>query len=281
MTVYVHNGLAKATGAWSNPASKQGLRLLIVNLMPNRLVTELQFLKLLAQTKISCQVEFAYPDSHQFLHGDGHEVKKTYLPLSQAQTKSYDGLIVTGAPVEHLDFTQVDYWQDFQDLVTWAKQTKTYSLFECWASQAALKVTCGIEKTTRKRKLFGVYQAQINQNNLFVKGFGSGGLLRMPQSRHTNLDLPTQLPKDLQLLASSAEVEAFLLASSDLRTLFITGHPEYATTTLETEYKRDRKLGKDIEKPANYYQANQIVNQWQKTSIKLYTNWLKVITDFN
>lgn len=277
MTVTSKNGLAKTKQLWQE-SSEAGLELLIVNLMPTKLETELQFLKLLAKTKINCQVTFAYPDSHHFRHGDGPVVKQTYLPLSQALKQNFDGLIVTGAPVEHLAFEQVDYWHDFCQLVAWAQATNTYALFECWASQAALKVQYGIEKTAREAKLFGIYQAKIQaETNHFLKGFGSGGLLRMPQSRHTDLNLPPKLPKDLQLLASSNEVEAFLLATSDLKNLFITGHPEYATETLAGEYQRDVRLGKKISLPSNYYRQRQIVNSWQPTSVRLYTNWLQVI----
>lgn len=277
MTVAIKNGLAKTKQLWQENKTP-GLELLIVNLMPTKLETELQFLGLLAQTKIDCQVTFAYPDSHHFRHGDGPAVKQTYLPLSQAFKQNFDGLIVTGAPVEHLAFEQVDYWNDFCRLVAWANRTNTYALYECWASQAALKIQYGIEKTVREAKLFGIYQAKVQlATNHFLKGFGSGGLLRMPQSRHTDLALPPRLPKGLQLLVSSKEVDAFLLATSDLKKLFITGHPEYATDTLAGEYQRDVRLGKKISLPSNYYCQNQIVNSWQTSSVRLYTNWLRVI----
>ena len=155
-------------------------------------------------------------------------------------------------------------------MVEWSRQTKIHTIFECWASQAALKVKFDIDKLPLVSKLFGVYQAEkIDTNSSFLLGFGSGGPIRMPQSRHTKLILPVKLPDELQVLAKSQEVEAFLLATTD--------HPEYDTRTLDREYKRDLEKGKPISKPNNYYQNNQIVNQWFQSSVKLYTNWLNLI----
>ncbi|MET7027092.1 homoserine O-succinyltransferase [Ligilactobacillus salivarius] len=279
MTVQAVNGIALAQKQWKNKLDdKQSLEILIVNLMPTKETTELQFLKLLERTQINCRVTFAYPDSHHFHHGNSKIIKKYYLPLSKVLQQNFDGLIVTGAPVEHLDFTEVDYWDDFQKLVEWSKQTKIHTIFECWASQAALKVKFDIDKLPLVSKLFGVYQAEkIDTNSSFLLGFGSGGPIRMPQSRHTKLILPAKLPDELQVLAKSQEVEAFLLATTDQKNLFITGHPEYDTRTLDREYKRDLEKGKPISKPNNYYQNNQIVNQWFQSSVKLYTNWLNLI----
>ena len=141
-----------------------------------------------------------------------------------------------------------------------------------------MKVKFDIDKLPLVSKLFGVYQAEkIDTNSSFLLGFGSGGPIRMPQSRHTKLILPAKLPDELQVLAKSQEVEAFLLATTDQKNLFITGHPEYDTRTLDREYKRDLEKGKPISKPNNYYQNNQIVNQWFQSSVKLYTNWLNLI----
>lgn len=161
MTVQAVNGIALAQKQWKNKLNdKQNLEILIVNLMPTKETTELQFLKLLEKTKINCRVTFAYPDSHHFHHGNSEIIKKHYLPLSKVLQQNFDGLIVTGAPVEHLDFTEVDYWDDFQKLVEWSRQTKIHTIFECWASQAALKVKFDIDKLPLVSKLFGVYQAE-------------------------------------------------------------------------------------------------------------------------
>lgn len=177
MAVQAVNGIALAQKQWKNKLNdKQSLEILIVNLMPTKKTTELQFLKLLEKTKINCRVTFAYPDSHHFHHGNSEIIKKHYLPLSKVLQQNFDGLIVTGAPVEHLDFTEVDYWDDFQKLVEWSRQTKIYTIFECWASQAALKVKFDIDKLPLVAKLFGVYQAEkIDTNSSFLLGFGSGG----------------------------------------------------------------------------------------------------------
>lgn len=264
MTIYAKNGLALATQAWLNDSKQTGKQLLVVNLMPNRAETELQFLTLLDESNQDCQVTFAYPDSHVFRHAD--DVKKTYLPLSQAYQQTFDGVIVTGAPVEKLDYSQVDYWQDFQTLVNWAKEKQIPAIFECWASQAALYQNYAIGKKARPDKLFGVFDGLVKEHWLTA---GCGGMIRMPQSRHTDLALPKKLPANLKILATSNEVEAFVLV--DQQAVYITGHPEYGALTLEQEYQRDLKQGKQIISPKHYQQENN----WWQTGAKLYGNWLK------
>ena len=277
MTVQALNGLALAHGRWVNQPVSQGRRLLVVNLMPTKEATELQFLNLLARTKVDCQVGFAYPVSHHFRYGDAAAIKRTYWPLSIAFTQPFDGVIVTGAPVEQLAFPKVDYWAEFTTLVQWLHHHHQAVVYECWASQAALHVRYGWRTQRLAQKLFGIYQTRpLVPTSRYFQNLGAGGVIRMPQSRHTRLQLPAQLPADLTLLAKSDEVEAFLLTTQDQRELFITGHPEYARDTLAREYARDLARGLAIQAPQHYYRpgTTEIAAQWQATSTLLYTNWL-------
>lgn len=276
MTVIAENGLARQAGQWTVPAEPdEAQRILVVNLMPTKEATEEQFLSLLAATGINCRVTFAYPATHRFRYGQAQAIQRSYLTITEACRHHYDGLIVTGAPVEHLPFVAVDYWQEFARLVAWSKTGVRRAIFECWACQAALKVRYGLDKRLLPAKRFGIYPAQAQvATSPFLTGLAAGGVIRMPQSRHSQTVLPTNLPANLQVLARATDGEALLLASRDQHDLFITGHPEYAAATLATEYQRDRQQGKPIQPPINYYRNGRIVNSWQPTSIQLYRNWL-------
>ena len=270
MTVFAENGLNQAE--WATTVA--GRELLVVNLMPEKAVAERQFLTLLAATGVDCRVTFAYPASHRFRFGDEGAIHKAYLPLPRAKERTYDGLIVTGAPVEHLPFAAVDYWAEFRQLVAWSRGGVARALFECWACQAALQVSYGLSKVALAAKRFGVYSARLQPvASPFLNGFAAGGVIRMPQSRHSQTTTAT-VPAGLEVLARSATGEALLLASADQHDLYITGHPEYGLTTLDSEYQRDRRLGRPIQPPVNYYRAGRIVNSWQASSIRLYRNWL-------
>ena len=272
MTVYPTNGLARWHQLWP-VKTEANYQILIVNLMPTKQVTELQFLNLLAHTNLNCQVTFAYPSSHHFKNTDASLIKQTYQPLSQIWGRSFDALIVTGAPVEKLPFFAVDYWHEFCHLVQWSQTHCERVIFECWATLAALYVQYRIPKTTCSQKLFGIYQGVCATSNPLLQGLKA---LPMPQSRHSKLLLPTVLPADLHVIASHPQLVAMVLASHNNHTVYITGHPEYSTMTLDQEYWRDQAQHQSILPPTNYYQHHQIINTWQTASQTLYRNWLQI-----
>ena len=274
MTAFATNGLARAHHTWSTATPAPGARqILLVNLMPTKEATELQFLRLLDATGVNCDVTFAYPASHQ-LHHQRAAVLKHYLPLDRLWGTRFDALIVTGAPVEELSLDQGDYWAEFRRLVAWSKTHCRRAIFECWAALAALNVRYQIPKAPLPHKLFGIFEARVNPASPL---FGGLTKLRMPQSRHSVLRLPATLPADLQVVAKSQGIaDGLLLATKDSRELFITGHPEYATDTLDQEFHRDQARGRTINPPQTYYRHHQAVNSWRTTSCRLYANWLTI-----
>lgn len=283
MTVNVVNGLLKAEQQWSNQPQRETVtRLLILNLMPNKLTTERQFLNRLATlTDDELEVTFMYPTTHQFKSLPRQLVADNYVSLADVADDHYDGLIVTGAPVEQLAFEDVDYWDEFQEIVDWAQTHVTQILFECWAAQAALYDQFKIKKQLVAQKVFGIYQATtVAPQSRLVSGLSTGGLLKMPQSRHTRLMLPTTLPNDLQIVAANSEIGPLILTAPGQKSVYVTGHPEYEVDTLANEYFRDRRKQLPIKRPAHYFvdqSGQQIRYSWKTASCQFYQNWIDTL----
>lgn len=282
MTVTAVNGLLKAQQQWLNPTGDaHPLQLLILNLMPTKAVTERQFLDRFAAVSQAVNVTFMYPASHHFKGIDRQTVADHCVTLADVYDRHFDGLIITGAPVECLPFEAVDYWQEFEQIVDWGQTHATQTLFECWAAQAGLYYQFDIKKQVLPQKVFGIYAAStVATNSRLVSGLSAGGLLKMPQSRHTQLDLPTTLPTGLQIIAENDQVGPLLLSAPTKHAVYVTGHPEYAAATLATEYRRDCRKHLPIQLPENYFenvQTGQIDYSWRDASCQLYQNWLATL----
>jgi len=282
MTVTAVNGLLAAQQKWINqPQGDQPMRLLILNLMPTKVTTERQFLSNFAAVPGDFEITFMYPVTHRFKTYSRDTVAANYVSLDQIADQHFDGLIVTGAPVEKLAFEEVDYWDEFTTIVDWAKTHVTQTLFECWAAQAGLYYQFNLQKQLVPEKIFGVYSADSwNQNAQLTRGLTAGGLLKMPQSRHTQLVLPTTLPAELQVVAANDEIGPLILTAPTTNAVYVTGHPEYDTDTLANEYFRDQRKQLPIQLP-KYYFKNQslktVDDGWHQTSHRLYANWINTL----
>ena len=254
------------------------LKVLILNLMPKKIETENQFLRLLSNSPLQIDVQLLRIDSRESKNTPAEHLNNFYCDFEDIQHENYDGLIVTGAPLGLVDFCDVAYWPQIERVVHWAKEHVTSTLFVCWAVQAALNVLYGTPKMTREAKLSGVYHHQTLQPlALLTRGFDESFLA--PHSRYA--DFPTdELRKytDLDILAESEEAGAYLFATKDKRMAFVTGHPEYDAGTLAGEYLRDRDAGLSPDMPFNYFpQDNPALSPkatWRSHGHLLFTNWL-------
>ena len=254
------------------------LKIAILNLMPTKIETETQLLRKLSNTPLQINVQLLKTSSHVSQNTDSHHLDSFYTTFDQIRNNHYDGMIITGAPVENLDFEEVDYWEELCQIMEWTR-THVHSTFHiCWGAQAGLYYHYHIQKHTLPHKLFGIYQHQIirKQSPLF-RGFDDR--FYAPHSRYTEVRLEDlQAIPELELLAVSDEAGVFGVKSMDNRRFFIFAHPEYDEDTLAREYFRDVDRGLDIAVPAHYFPQDDpsqapIVN-WRSAGQLLYTNWL-------
>ena len=254
------------------------LNLLILNLMPTKIVTETQLLRKLSNTPLQINVHLLKTISHTAQNTDSQHLDSFYTSFDQVKDDRYDGMIITGAPVENLEFDQVDYWDELCAIMEWTRTHVHSTLHICWGAQAGLYYHYGIEKHTLPKKLFGVFPHTIvkKQSPLF-RGFDD--VFYAPHSRYTEVHLDDVLARpELELLAVSDEAGLFGVKSADNRRFFIMGHPEYDPDTLAREYFRDVDRGLDIAVPAHYFPNDDpsqppVVN-WRSSGQLLYTNWL-------
>lgn len=284
MTANAHNGLAIIEHQWQNHQQTKPLQLLVLNLMPTKVATERQFLKQFDRLSNDVELTFLYPASHHFKGTPVNLISRHYFNFSQVRDRYFDGLIITGAPVEKLPFRQVDYWREFCQILVWAQQHVKETLFECWAAQAGLFVDFTIPKHLLPGKLFGVYTAsRVNRKSRLARGLGAGGLIKMPQSRHSASAIDRHhLPGDLQIIADSREAGPMILRSHRFRHTYITGHPEYDRDTLAKEYYRDRQKKRAIHAPQHYFAntaTGQVDYSWRSTARSIYQNWLNTFTN--
>lgn len=284
MTANARNGLATAYDLWENHEQTKPVQILVLNLMPTKVTTERQFLEQFDHLSDDVELSFLYPTSHHFKGTSPTLIRKHYFDLSQVADRYFDGLIITGAPVEKLPFTQVDYWLEFCQILRWSRQHVSETLFECWAAQAGLFIDFTLTKHLLAGKLFGVYTSSIvNRKSRLVRDLGAGGLIKMPQSRHSasNIDR-NHLPGDLQIVVDSKEAGPMIMYSRHFHHTYITGHPEYGRDTLANEYERDQKKQLAIHAPRNYFTdvaTRQVDYSWGPTSHLIYQNWLNILTD--
>ncbi len=254
------------------------LKVLILNLMPKKIETENQFLRLLSNSPLQIDVQLLRIDSRESKNTPAEHLNNFYCDFEDIQHDNYDGLIVTGAPLGLVDFCDVAYWPQIERIVHWAKEHVTSTLFVCWAVQAALNVLYGMPKMTRETKLSGVYSHQTLQPlALLTRGFDETFLA--PHSRYADFPIE-ELRKysDLDILAESEDAGAYLFATKDKRMAFVTGHPEYDAGTLAGEYLRDLAAGLSPDMPDNYFPEDNAElapkASWRSHGHLLFTNWL-------
>jgi homoserine O-succinyltransferase len=250
----------------------------ILNLMPNKIETEVQLLRLLSNTPLQINIDLIRIDDACHKNTPQSHMESFYQLFDDVASKKYDGLIVTGAPLAKLQYEEVKYWEKMCVVMDWARRHVQSTLFLCWAAHAAIYHFFGINRKLNNKKLFGVYAHKVNHtNDELVRGFDSS--IYAPHSRYGEISIDDYLSVDgLRVMAESAETGAYLVASEDRRMVFITGHPEYDADTLDIEYKRDIKAGIKIDIPDHYYEhddpsASPMVN-WRAHGTLLFTNWL-------
>lgn len=264
-----------------NRATSQDIRPLkiaILNLMPTKKETEIQLLRLIGNTPLQVEVELLHPETYQSKNTSADYLFKFYKTFSDINDQRFDGLIITGAPVEQMKFEEVAYWEELTKIMDWSKEHVTSVLHICWGAQAGLYHHYGIPKYALTTKKFGVYSHYANYANVpLLRGFDDRFF--MPHSRHTEIrraDL--KQVEDLMILCESAEAGPCIVASKDGTQVFITGHAEYDPETLKSEYDRDISKGLEIGVPQNYYPQDD-PNQppmvlWRSHANLLFSNWL-------
>lgn len=262
-------------------ASTQDIRpleIVILNLMPIKEDTETQLLRELSNTPLQVEVTFMQLETHTSKHTSATHLNKFYCTFSDIKDKKYDGLIITGAPVEQMAFEDVNYWDELTTIMDWSKTNVTSTFHICWGAQAGLYYHYGIDKTLLDKKCFGIYKHRVlNRKVPLVRGFDD--YFYAPHSRHTVVPREAiEANENLMVLAESEEAGVFIVMADNGKQIFVTGHPEYDRITLDGEYKRDLAKGLDIEMPINYYPDNDPTKRpilsWRSHANNLYTNWL-------
>lgn len=262
-------------------AEKQDIRPLkiaIVNLMPKKIDTETQLLRLLSNTPLQVDIELIQMASHKAKNISQDHLTKFYKCFDEVKNERFDGLIITGAPVEQMEYEQVDYWQELCQIMEWSK-TNVYSTFHiCWGAQAGLYYHYGVPKYDLNTKMFGVFPHKCEVNNHpLLKGFDE--VFYVPHSRHTEIKrLDIEKNPSLEILTYSSESGVHIIANKNNRQFFVTGHSEYDRFTLANEYFRDLDKGLDIEIPKHYFPDDDITKppyfNWRCHANLMFSNWL-------
>jgi homoserine O-succinyltransferase len=254
------------------------LRIALCNLMPLKIVTETDFIRVLSNTPLQIELDFFYMNKHDSKNTSKEHLNIFYKTFDQIRNNRYDGLIITGAPVENLEFEQVDYWKDISEVMEWSKTNVTNTLHICWGAQAGLYHHYGIQKYPLDKKLFGVFDHMVSDNKLpLFRGFDD--TFPTPHSRYTENRI-TDIRKhpDLTLAAWSEKAGVHVVISKNSRQIFVTGHFEYNLNTLKDEYERDLSKGLNTDIPENYYPDNnpkaKPVVKWRANANLFFVNWL-------
>lgn len=254
------------------------LQVCILNLMPIKQDTELQLLRALSNTPLQVDVTFLNVKSHTSLNTSANHLNKFYTTIDEIRHKKFDGLIITGAPVEDIAFEEVDYWEEVCEIMDWTTTHVTSTIFICWAAQAAFYHYYGIQKQPLSEKLFGVYDHKVSNRKVpLLRGFDD--VFSAPHSRHTETPADKiHACKDITVLAESEEAGIFLAIANEGKQIFLNGHPEYDRYSLKNEYFRDLNKGLPIHIPYNYFPGDdpdqKPLLQWRSHSNNLYSNWL-------
>ncbi|MBU6145079.1 MAG: homoserine O-succinyltransferase [Paenibacillaceae bacterium] len=254
------------------------LHIALLNLMPTKEATETQLLRLLSNSPLQVDITLLHPESHQSKNTPAEHLRMFYQTFRAVRHRKFDGLVITGAPVEHLPFEEVTYWNELKAVMHWAKHNVTSTMYICWAAQAALYVHYGIQKTMLPKKLFGVFPHTLcAHNHALTRGFDE--TFFAPQSRHTDVPLEAvRAIHDIDVLATSDDAGLYLAASRDGRHVFVTGHAEYDAHTLALEYARDVGRGRDIALPRHYFPDDDATrtppSTWKAHAFLLFSNWM-------
>lgn len=253
------------------------LKVAILNLMPSKEESELQLLRVLSNTPLQVEIDLIRPSSHQSKNVSDEHLNKFYKTFEEIKDLKYDGMIITGAPVEKLEYEEVNYWQELKEIMDYARTNVFSTMFICWASQGALYHYYGVQKHQFESKLSGVYPLEIVEQSPLVKGFDSEFFA--PQSRYSYCkEEDIDNIKDLKIVARSDEPGTHIVTSLDHRLIFVSGHSEYEKDTLDKEYKRDLNKGLKPEIPVNYYKGddpnNEIQLRWRASGNLMFANWL-------
>jgi len=254
------------------------MQVAILNLMPNKIETEVQILRVLSNTPLQVNVEFVRINTKESKHTPKEHLDTFYRLFDDIKHKSYDGLIITGAPLAFLNYDQVTFWDKICEVFDWAEKHVTSTMFSCWAAHAAMFHHYGINRKLRDKKLLGVFNHKpVDPREQLTRGFEEN--FKVPHSRFGYIDKSeyTSVP-GLKIIAESEKAGVYLAATENKRQVYLTGHPEYDATTLNDEYIRDLKAGDTAILPENYYTdnnpENEPANTWRSHGSLLYTNWL-------
>lgn len=254
------------------------LKIIILNIMPKKIETETQLMRLLSNTPLQVDIELLNLASHISKNTPENHLSNFYTTFENVKNNKYDGMIITGAPVEQLEFEEVDYWDEICSIMEWSKFNVFSTLHICWGAQAGLYYHFGIQKKLLPKKLFGVFEHKIEYNNSqLLKGFDD--IFMVPHSRHTTIERSDiESDENLQILASSHDAGVYIAANKNGRQYFITGHSEYDRNTLAEEYLRDIEKGLEIDVPCNYFPENNPEKEphfsWGCHANLMFSNWL-------
>ncbi len=254
------------------------LKIAILNIMPTKITTETQLLRLLGNTPLQVEIVLLHPASHLSKNTPEEHLETFYKTFDEIQGEHFDGLIITGAPVEQMPFEDVNYWEELKRIMDWSKKNVYSTLHICWGAQAGLYYHYGVPKRDLSKKMFGVFEhTKIKEHVKLLRGFDD--VFFVPHSRHTEITHDDVAMVDkLEILAESKEAGVYLVASKDGRHIFATGHSEYDPYTLKLEYERDVEKGMDIEVPKNYFPGDdptkEPIVRWRGHGNLLFLNWL-------
>ena len=254
------------------------LEIVVLNLMPTKIVTETQLTRLLGNTPLQLNLELMHTSTHRSKNVSEEHLLTFYKSFEEIKDRKFDGMVITGAPVEHMKFEDVDYWPELCRIMEWSKTHVHSTLHICWGAQAGLYYHYGIDKQPLDQKLFGVYPHKADyKRSILLRGFDD--TFYVPHSRHTTVRREDiEAVPGLKILASSEEAGVYAVQNKNGHHIFITGHSEYDPRTLETEYLRDKNLGKPISVPENYYpnddETQEPIVRWRGHANLLFSNWL-------
>lgn len=257
------------------------LNVALVNLMPTKVETETQFVRLLSNSPIQINVEFIHTNTHEAKNISESHMNNFYKSINEVKNKKYDAMIVTGAPVELMDFEEVDYWNEIKEIFDFSTTNVTSSMFICWGAQAALHHFYGLKKKILNDKVFGVFEHEKKHETcMLLNGFDD--VFYVPHSRHTEIaSEDIKKVEDLIVLAESKDAGVHIAVTDDYSRIFVMGHSEYDPFTLKKEYDRDVNLGKKINIPMNYYPGDDPSKtpfvKWRSHANLLFKNWINII----
>lgn len=254
------------------------LHILILNLMPTKIVTETQLARILGNTPLQVELDFLQTATHKSTHTSQEHMIAFYKTFDEVRDKKFDGMIITGAPIEHLEFEKVNYWDELCEIMEWSKTHVTSTFHICWGAQAGLYYHYGVKKVPLEKKMFGVFKHTIEyKNSILFRGVDDE--FYAPHSRHTTvLREDIEAVPELRILASSEKAGIYAVSTDMGKQIFITGHSEYDADTLKKEYFRDKNAGLDIDVPYNYFpdddDTKEPLNLWRSHANLLFSNWL-------